>query len=132
MTRNTKIIGGGLGILGAVVAIALGVTTISTGLGRALSLARTNNNYSITLDSSNKVTIAGDHVQHTKNGNNVTFTYSNVAGSTSGHVTLNSSGSLINKDHIRSITSFSCVFNTENSLSAQLSYDQSYSFGHQG
>lgn len=123
MKRNTKIIGGGLGILGAVVAIALGVTTIKAGLGRALSLARTNSDYSITLDSSNKVTSAGDHVQHTKNGNNVTFTYNNVASSTSGHVTLNSNGSLINKDHIRSITSFACVFNTANSLSAQLSYD---------
>lgn len=35
MKRNTKLIGGGLGILGALVAIVLGVTTIKSGLAQA-------------------------------------------------------------------------------------------------
>lgn len=54
--------------------------------------------YSITLNSSNKVTSAGDHVQKTARGSNVTFTYSNIANSTTGHTTLNSGGTLVNKD----------------------------------
>ena len=79
--------------------------------------------YSLTLDSSNKVTSAGDKVQKTKLGNDVTFTYAGVANSTSGHVTLNNGGSLVNKDHIQSITSFTAVFNNANSLKFKVSYD---------
>ena len=79
--------------------------------------------YQLVLDSSNKVTSAGDKVQHTKLGNDVTFTYSNVANSTSGHVTLNSGGTVVNKDHIRSITSFTAVFDTANAISFKVSYD---------
>ena len=125
MKNNTKIIGGGLGLLGAIVTIALGVTTISNSLAKALSNLRTELPNQIVLDSSNKVTSAGDHTQSTKKGNNVTFTYSNVASSTSGHVTLNSGGKLVNKDHVRSITSFTCTFNDGGSLSAQLAYNPS-------
>lgn len=110
MKRNTKLIGGGLGILGALVAIVLGVTTIKSGLAQALYNARNSNNYSLTLNSTNKVTSVGDIVQKTAMGNNVTFTYANVAGSTSGHVTLNNGGTLVNKDWMRSITAFTCVF----------------------
>lgn len=122
MKRNTKLIGGGLGILGALVAIVLGVTTIKSGLAQALYNARTSQPNQIVLDSSNKVISAGDHVQKTAKGNDVTFTYSEVAGSTSGHVTLNANGTLINKDWIRSISSFSCVFNQAGAISAQVSY----------
>lgn len=128
MKRNTKLIGGGLGILGALVAIVLGVTTIKSGLAQALYSARTSQLNQIVLDSSNKVISAGDHVQKTAKGNDVTFTYSEVASSTSGHVTLNASGSLINKDHIRSITSFTCTFSStqENPLSAQIAFDTTH------
>lgn len=122
MKRNTKLIGGGLGILGALVAIVLGVTTIRSGLAQALYNSRTSQPNQIVLDSSNKVISAGDHVQKTAKGNDVTFTYSEVAGSTGGHVTLNANGTLINKDWIRSITSFSCVFNQVGAISAQVSY----------
>jgi len=122
MKRNTRIIGGGLAILGAAVAIVLGVSTIKTGFAQALYSARTSQPNQIVLDSSNKVTSAGDHVQKTAKGNDVTFTYSEVASSTGGHVTLNANGTLINKDWIRSITSFSCVFNQVGAISAQVSY----------
>lgn len=122
MKRNKKLIGGGLGILGALVAIVLGVTTIKSGLAQALYNARTSQPNQIVLDSSNRVISAGDYVQKTAKGNDVTFTYSGVAGSTGGHVTLNANGTLINKDWIRSITSFSCVFNQVGAISAQVSY----------
>ena len=75
----------------------------------------------ITLDSSNKVTSSGDHIKKTAKGNDVTFTYTNVSSSTSGHVTLNANGTLVNKDHIRSISSFTCT-TTSGTLTAELSY----------
>ena len=80
--------------------------------------------YTITLDSTNKVTSNGDHVNKTAAGNDVVFTYSSVAGSTTGHVTLQNGGSLVNKDHIRSIESFRCNYtiNGEATLKFQTSY----------
>ena len=116
-----------------------GLTTLFAlllGIGIALSnidfksnllIGRADNpsDYSITLDSSNKVTSAGDKLQKTKLGNDVTFTYANVSGSTTGHVTFNSGGTLVNKDHIRSIESVTAVFNTENALKFRVSYDGS-------
>lgn len=87
--------------------------------------SRNTTNYSITLDSSNKVTSAGDKVQHTALGNDVTFTYSGVASSTSGHVTFSSGGTLVNKDHIRSIQSITATFNTASALTFRVSFDGS-------
>ena len=106
--------------------LALGVLFASgKGLGSLIKgyAVKSTPNYSLTLDSSNKVTSAGDKVQHTALGNDVTFTYTNVVSSTSGHVTLNANGTLVNRDHIRSITSFTAVFNTADSLTFKLSYD---------
>ena len=81
--------------------------------------------YSITLDSSNKVTSAGDVKQKTALGNDVTFTYSGVANSTSGHVTFTNGGKLVNKDHIRSIESITCNTSGSGTLSFKISYDGS-------
>ena len=78
--------------------------------------------YSITLDSTNKVTSAGDHVQHTKKGSNVTFTYASVASSTTGHVTLNNGGTLVNKDQITSIEAITATFSGSGSLKARIAY----------
>ena len=111
----------------------VGLFALVLGVGIALSKTNLNSNvilgnrasqsYSLTLNSSNKVTSSGDKVQKTALGNDVTFTYSGVQGSTSGHVTLNSGGTLVNKDHIRSITSFTAIFNTEGALKFKLSFD---------
>ena len=122
MKKNTKIIGGGLGILGAVVAVVLGVTTIKSGIAQALHSARTNNEYSITLDSTNKVFEAGDHVQHTKIGNDVTFTYTNIASSTSGHATIYEGGTIVNKTQITSLEAITANFSGAGSLKARISY----------
>ena len=78
--------------------------------------------YSITLDSSNKVTAAGDVVQHTKKGSNVTFTYANVSSSTSGHVTLNNGGTIVNKVQITSISDFTVNFSGAGSLKARIAF----------
>lgn len=122
MKRNTKIIGGGLGILGALVAIVLGVTTIKSGLAQALYSARTSQPNQIVLDSSNKVISAGDHVQKTAKGNDVTFTYSGVAGSNGGHTTLYSGGTIVNKDQITSLESITATFSGAGTLKARISY----------
>lgn len=111
----------------------VGLFALVLGVGIALSKTNLNSNvilgnrasqsYSLTLNSSNKVTSSGDKVQKTALGNDVTFTYSGVQGSTSGHVTLNSGGTLVNKDHIRSITSFTAIFSPANALKFKLSFD---------
>ena len=78
--------------------------------------------YTITLDSSNKVTTAGDVTQHTASGYGVVFTYGSVSSSTSGHVTLSSGGVLKNKDHIRSITSITANFSGSGALKFKVAY----------
>lgn len=121
MRKKTKLITLMLSAMSAVVAVTFSVASLNSNMADAFYQKNGVNAYSLTLDSSNKVTSAGEHIQHTALGNNVTFTYSNVASSTSGHVTLNANGTLENKDHIRSITSFSCTYSGE-ALNAQLSY----------
>lgn len=122
MKRNTKLIGGGLGILGALVAIVLGVTTIRSGLAQALYNARANVENAITLDSSNKVTSNGDKVQRTAKGNNVTFTYNNVQTGTSGHATLNDGGYIVNKDQITSLSAITATYSGAGTLKARIAY----------
>lgn len=78
--------------------------------------------YTITLDSSNKVTSAGDTVQHTKRGSNVTFTYTDIANSTTGHTTLNSGGTLVNKDQITSLSAITANFSGAGTLKARLAF----------
>lgn len=103
--------------------LVLAFVIASGNIGNALlGLKATQSDYKITLDSSNNVTSAGDHIQHTKLGSNVTFTYSNVANSTSGHVTLNNGGTLVNKDQITSLDAITANFSGEGSLKARISY----------
>ena len=111
-----------VGVLG----LSFAVLFASGGLD-SLALAsnlvnRTANNYQINLNSSNAVTSAGDHVQKTALGNDVTFTYSGVATSTSGHATLNEGGYIVNKDVIHSITGFVANFSGTGTLKARVAY----------
>lgn len=111
--------------------IAAGLTTL---LVFALAIAGGNlhrplfgikasgGDYSITLNSTNKVTSAGDHNQYTKKGSAVKFTYSNVASSTSGHVTLNNGGTVVNKDQITSLEAITANFSGSGNLKARISY----------
>ena len=103
--------------------LALALVIAGGNISTALFGTRaTQNEYTLVLDSSNKVTSAGDHVQKTKLGNDVTFTYTNVASSTSGHVTLNSGGSVVNKTQITSIEAITANFSGAGSLKARISY----------
>ncbi len=119
----------GLAFFGALI-LAITLILTNTNLSMALLPGRaTGSNYSLTLDSSNKVTSDGDKVQKTAIGNDVTFTYAGVASSTSGHVTLKSGGTIVNKDHIRSIQSITATFNTANALKFKVSFDGSTTGG---
>ena len=112
----------GLAFFGALI-LALTLVLTNSNLSMALFPGRASGvDYSITLDSSNKVTSAGDHVQHTKKGSNVTFTYDSVASSTTGHVTLNSGGSVVNKDQITSISSITATFSGTGTLKCRIAY----------
>lgn len=112
----------GLAFFGALI-LAITLVLTNSNLSMALLPGRASGvDYSITLDSSNKVTSAGDHVQHTKKGSNVTFTYDSIASSTSGHVTLNSGGSVVNKDQITSISSITATFSGTGTLKCRIAY----------
>ena len=104
------------------VLLMVGIAAASINFNPILNVKGGINDYILTLDSSNKVTSAGDHIQKTKKGNNVTFTYTNIANSTSGHVTLNSGGTLVNKDQITSIDAFTATFSGEGTLKARIAY----------
>ena len=121
MKRKNKVLTCVIASLTIGVSLVLGISTVGTNLTEALLNRPNNSAYSLTLNASNKTTANGDKVQKTALGNDVTFTYSNVANSTTGHVTLNDGGYLTNKDQIRSITSFTCTFSS-GALNAKLSY----------
>ena len=77
--------------------------------------------YSLILNSGNKVTSSGEHItQQTALGNDVKFTYQGVKSQTSGHVTLNEGGKLWNEDIIHSVTAFTVTF--EGNLQARICY----------
>ena len=110
--------------------LAVGIATSNINFRSNLLVGRADNpsQYSITLDSSNRVTSSGDHVQHTKRGSEVTYTYAGVNSSTSGHVKLNDGGTLVNKDQITSLSAITAVFTGTGSLKARLAFaNKSYS-----
>ena len=122
-TQRKKVLIVGLTTLFSLAGAAILSIVGLQGINEFVPVKGTNTDYELVLDSTNKVTSAGDKVQKTKLGNDVTFTYSGVASSTSGHVTLNNGGSLVNKDHIRSIQSITATFNTANALKFKVSFD---------
>ena len=111
-------------LLGICTAALFGaVITQASVLPKAFSFnsgSATNEN-SITLNSGNAVLSSGDHIQKTKKGADVTFTYSNVTSG--GHTTLSPTGFLVNKDQITSIETVTCNFSTSGSLKFKTSYD---------
>lgn len=119
--RRFRIYSGLTTLFALLLGIGIALTNINF-KGNLLVGKAGSNEYSITLDSSNKVTSAGDHVQHTKKGSNVTFTYSNIASSTSDHATLNDGGTIANKDQITSIESVTAIFTGTGTLKARISY----------
>ena len=122
MKNNSSFIGKTLLGLTIAVCAVLGITSINRNVVSSMFLHANQTTYSLTLNSSNRVTSSGDVNQKTALGNDVKFTYSGVQSSTSGHVTLNNNGKLVNKDWIRSITAFTCSFTSAGSLTAKTSY----------
>ena len=108
--RGLKI--GFASLIGAVT-LGLGITAINTSSGFAFSKQSSADMYSVTLNSENKVTSNGSKTYKTALGNDINFTYSGVAGSTTGHVTLGNGGTIVNDNIIRSIDSFTVNFTSE-------------------
>ena len=103
--------------------LAIGLVISNINFKSTIFGARAINEYQIILDSSNKVTSAGDVTQHTKQlGNDITFSYAGVVSSTSGHVTLNTNGTLVNKTRITSISGFVANFSGSGTLKYRISY----------
>ena len=93
-----------------VLGLALSVATFASTTKQISLLKGSDNPYELVLNSNNAVSTSGDHIQKTANGADVTFTYSNVSSSSGNHTYLTNGGSIVNKDIIHSITTFSATF----------------------
>ena len=117
ITKNKKIV------------VASAITTLGLALS-VVAFASTNNSfhllkgsdnpYELVLNSSNAVSTSGDHIIKTAKGADVTFTYTNVSSSSGNHTYLTNGGSIVNKDIIHSITSFTATFTGK--LQARVAY----------
>ena len=107
ITKHMKIgVASGITVLG----LALSVATFASTTKQLSLLKGSDNPYELVLNSNNAVSTSGDHIQKTVNGADVTFTYTNVSSSTGNHTYLTNGGSIVNKDIIHSITTFSATF----------------------
>ena len=87
-----------IGFASLIGAVTLGLTITAVSSNGGFAFSKTDGGlYSITLNSSNKVTSNGDHLMYTANGGEVTFTYTNTSSSTSGHVSLLDGGTSLIK-----------------------------------
>ncbi len=120
--NKKSFIGGALAAITTAVCLVLGISTIDSQRVDALYQRTNNENYSLILSSSNKVTASGDHDMYSQTGGKVTFTYSGISSSTSGHATINENGTIVNKDIIHSITTFSATFAGSGTLKARIAY----------
>ena len=120
MKRKSKVIACGLISLSVGTVLALGVTSINASITEAF-YNRNTNEYSLTLNSSNAVSTAGDHTVRTAAGGSVVFTYTNVGSYNGGHTRINNGGSVVNKSQITSIESFTATF-SGGTLKARIAY----------
>lgn len=117
ITKKMKIgVASGITVLG----LTLSLAAFSSANGRLNLLKGSDNPYELVLNSNNAVTTFGDHVIKSQTGADVTFTYSNVSYSSGNHTYLTNGGSIVNKDIIHSITSFSATFTGK--LQARVAY----------
>ena len=103
-------------------ALALALVFSNVNFKSTFFSTKADNNYQLVLDSTNSVSTSGDHVQKTKQGGNVTFTYANNTSSNGNHTRLNTDGTLVNKDIIHSIISFKAVYSGAGKLQARIAY----------
>ncbi len=121
--KQKKIVALSLSIVTGIMGITLAATQFDTNIVNALFTNKANAYYVLNLNSENKVTSAGNHIIKTARGNDVTFTYTNVSSPISGgHTTINDGGSIVNKDIIHSIESFTAIYSGTGKLKVRLSY----------
>ena len=121
--KQKKIVALSLSIVTGIMGITLAATQFDTNIVNALFTNKASADYVLNLNFENKVTSAGNHVIKTARGNDVTFTYANVSSPISGgHTTINDGGSIVNKDIIHSIESFTAIYSGTGKLKVRLSY----------
>ena len=103
-------------------ALALALVFTNVNIKSTFFSTKADNNYQLVLDNTNSVSSAGDYIQKSKTGADVTFTYTNVTSSNGNHTCLNTGGSLVNKDIIHSIISFKAVYSGTGKLQARIAY----------
>ncbi len=91
-------------------ALLIGVGVLSGFEPKSKPIYGSSTNYSISLNTTNKVTNDGEHVIKTAIGNDINFQYDGVKENTSGHTTLLAGGSLQNLDKLNQIVEFKTVF----------------------
>ena len=116
-----KFIGATISIITLSVAAVFAITSI--GETSPFKARGDNNVYQLVLDDKNAVSSSGTYTQTSKTGGVVEFTYTSASASSGNHVALASGGTIVNKDIIHSITSFTAVFSGE--LQARVSYTTS-------
>ena len=121
MKRKNKVLLCALVAVSFGVAGILGLTSINSSFVQALFNRPTQNTYSLTLGSSNKVSTAGDHTITTAAGGSVVFTYTSVSNNANGHTTIANGGTIVNKSQITSIESLTATF-TGGTLKARIAY----------
>ena len=81
--------------------------------------------YTLTLNSSNSYSTGSEQSITTDSGDyQVVFSYSSCVSASSAHALINDGGTIINKDHIRSISKLQATY-TGGKLKARTSYDRS-------
>lgn len=121
--RKKKILGVTLAATSMLAIGAIGLTTFNSSFVDVLFGSTKNvDNYSLTLNSSNKVSSAGDHVIYTQARGQVTFTYTNVSSYSDGHATIGNGGSIVNKSQITSLESITATYSGSGSLKARIAY----------
>ena len=120
MKKKNKVLLCGLIAASFGLAGVLGLTSIHSSFVHALNRP-TQNSYSLTLGSSNKVSTDGDHTIRTAAGGSVVFTYTNVSSNANGHTTIANGGTVVNKSQITSIESITATF-TGGTLKARIAY----------
>ena len=118
--RKNKILACGLIAACMGVAGVVGLTSLNSSFVEAF-YNRNNNEYTLSLNSSNAVSTAGDHTIRTAAGGSVVFTYTSVGSYAGGHTRINNGGTIVNKSQITSIESFTATF-SGGTLKARIAY----------
>ena len=119
LLKNKNVLG--VGLITTFALALLGIVFSQIGNNFLFRTRGNDDTYTLTLDSHNSVSTDGEHVMTTRTGASVRFQYTSVNEPSNGeHTIISKGGSIVNKDVIHSITSFTAVFGGQ--LQARIAY----------